>query len=225
MEENLKERIEVQIESEEEEYTIDLSKKRVIIFSGDTYKLANMIPQFIMDCRGGVCSDSEEIPPFSLKYFLPGKDIKEEGSGDEIIQLPNTISKVNRSILSGKTSYSFFKDIEYGRSAYEQIDYIDYLIGKFNWWNISLDKILISTHSPYILNYMNVIMARDQGLAEKISGYYISDDMVQCLDSIGNKTEMRLLNTIDLSDPMEQIFEEYTEIESKVLDNKVKNRE
>jgi len=77
MEENLKERIEVQIESEKEEYTIDLSEKRVIIFSGDTYKLANMIPQFIMDCRGGVCSDSEEIPPFSLKYFLPGKDIKE----------------------------------------------------------------------------------------------------------------------------------------------------
>ena len=66
---------------------------------------------------------------------------------------------------------------------------------------------------------MNVIMARDQGLAKKISGYYISDDMVQRL--IGNKTEMRLLNTLDLSEPMEQIWEEYTEIEGKVLDNKV----
>lgn len=209
MEENLKERIEVQIESEEEEYTIDLSEKRVIIFSGDTYKLANMIPQFIMDCRGGVCSDSEEIPPFSLKYFLPGKDIKEEGSGDEIIQFPNTTSKVNRSILSGKTSYSFFRDIEYGRSAYEQIDYIDYLIGKFNWWNIYSDKILVSTHSPYVLNYMNVIMARDQGLAKKISGYYVSDDIVQCLDSTCNVTERRILNTLDLSEPMEDIWELY----------------
>lgn len=211
MEENLKERIEVQIESEEEEYIIDLSEKRVIIFSGDTYKLANMIPQFIMDCRSGVCSDSEEIPPFSLKYFLPGKDIKGEGSGDEIIQFSNTRSKVNRSILSGKTYYSFFKDIEYGRSAYEQIDYIDYLVGKFNWWNIS-DKILISTHSPYILNYMNVIMARDQGLAKKISGYYVSDDIIQCLDSTCNVTERRILNTLDLSEPMEDIWELYDEI-------------
>ena len=221
MEKNLKERIEVQIEGEEEEYTIDLGEKRVIIFSGDTYKLANMIPQFIMDCRGGVCSDSEEIPPFSLKYFLPGKDIKEEGSGDEIIQFPNTTSKVNRSILSGKTYYSFFKDIEYGRSSYEQIDYIDYLIGKFNWWNISLDKVLISTHSPYILNYMNVIMARDQGLARKISAYYVSDDDVECLDRVGKLTNLNLIDTINLSYPMEHIYEEYTEIERKVLGNKI----
>lgn len=211
MEENLKERVEVQIENEGE-YTVDLSEKRVIIFSGDTYKLANIIPQFIMDCRSRKCSDNEEISPFKLKYFLPGKDIKEEGSGDEIIQFPDTRSKVNRSILSGKTSYSFFRDIEYGRSAYEQIDYIDYLIGKFNWWNIYSDKILVSTHSPYVLNYINVIMARDQGLAKKISGYYVSDDIVQCLDSTCNVTERRILNTLDLSDPMEYIWELYDEI-------------
>lgn len=211
MEENLKERVEVQIENGGE-YTVDLSEKRVIIFSGDTYKLANIIPQFIMDCRSRKCSDIEEISPFKLKYFLPGKDIKEEGSGDEIIQFPDTRSKVNRSILSGKTSYSFFRDIEYGRSAYEQIDYIDYLIGKFNWWNIYSDKILVSTHSPYVLNYMNVIMARDQGLAKKISGYYVSDDIVQCLDSTCNVTERRILNTLDLSEPMEDIWELYDEI-------------
>ena len=212
MVENLKEKIEVQIEGEKEEYTIDLSEKRVIIFSGDTYKLANVISQFIMDCRSGKCSDNEEISPFKLKYLLPGKDIKEEGSGDEIIQFPDTRSKANRSILSGKTSYSFFRDIEYGRSAYEQIDYIDYLIGKFNWWNIYSDKILVSTHSPYVLNYMNVIMARDQGLAKKISGYYVSDDIIQCLDSTCNVTERRILNTLDLSEPMEDIWELYDEI-------------
>jgi hypothetical protein len=211
MEENSKERVEVHIENEGE-YTVDLSDKRVIIFSGDTYKLANIIPQFIMDCRSRKCSDNEEISPFKLKYFLPGKDIKEEGSGDEIIQFPDTRSKVNRSILSGKTSYSFFRDIEYGRSAYEQIDYIDYIIGKFNWWNIYSDKILVSTHSPYVLNYMNVIMARDQGLAKKISGYYVSDDIVQCLDSTCNVTERRILNTLDLSEPMEDIWELYDEI-------------
>ena len=211
MEESLKERVEVQIENEGE-YTVDLSEKRVIIFSGDTYKLANIIPQFIMDCRSRKCSDNEEISPFKLKYFLPGKDIKEEGSGDEIIQFPDTRSKVNRSILSGKTSYSFFRDIEYGRSAYEQIDYIDHLIGKFNWWDTYSDKILVSTHSPYVLNYMNVIMARDQGLAKKISGYYVSDDIVQCLDSTCNVTERRILNTLDLSEPMEDIWELYDEI-------------
>lgn len=211
MEENLKERIEVQLEGNEK-YTIDLSDRKVVIFCGDTYKLANVIPQFIMDCRSGKCSDNEKISPFKLKYFLPGKDIKEEGSGDEIIQFPDTRSKVNRSILSGKTSYSFFRDIEYGRSAYEQIDYIDYLIGKFNWWNIYSDKILVSTHSPYVLNYMNVIMARDQGLAKKISGYYVSDDIIQCLDSTCNVTERRILNTLDLSEPMEDIWELYDEI-------------
>lgn len=217
MEENLKERVEIQMGNEEKR-SIDLSEKRVIIFSGEKYSLANVIPQFIMECRSGKCSDSENISPFNLKYFLPGKDIKEEGFGDEIIQFPNMDSEARRGMLSGKTNYTFFRDIEYGRSAYEQIDYIDYVIGKGEWWKITTDKVLISTHSPYVLNYMNVIMARNQELAEKISAYYMHDDGdVECLDSIGNKTNMRIINTIDLSEPMEDIFEMYVEIESKVL--------
>ena len=227
MEENLKERVRVQIESEKERYSsylnhidIDLSEKRVIIFSGEKYGITNIIPQFIMDCRSGKVSDREEIPPFKLMYFLPGKDIKEEGSGDEIIQFPNKESKVQRSILSDKTHYSFFRDIEYGKSADEQIDYLKYLIENEGWKTCTTDKILISTHSPYVLNYMNVIMARNQDLAEKISAYYVYDDYIDCLNSIGNKTNMRLINTIDLSDPMEDIFEMYTEIESKVLGKK-----
>ena len=224
MGENLKERVEIQPEGEEEVYSIDLSEKNVIIFSGNTYDMANIIPQFIMDCRSGKCGDSENIFPFNLEYFLPGKDIKEEGSGDEIIQFLNANSKSRREILSGKTNYIFYKDIEYGRSAEEQIEYIEYLFfaGKLGLWKKS-DKILISTHSPYVLNYMNVIMAKDQELAEKISAYYVRNDGdVECLDSIGNKTDMRLINTIDLSDPMEYIFEKYTEIESKVLGKEVK---
>lgn len=225
MVENLKERVEIQPEGEEEVYSIDLSEKSVIIFSGNTYDMANVIPQFILDCRSGKCGDSENISPFNLKYFLPGKDIKEEGSGDEIIQFLNTeSSKARREMLSGKTNYTFYKDIEYGRSAGEQIEYIEYLFfaGKLGLWKTS-DKILISTHSPYVLNYMNVIMAKDQELAEKISAYYVHDDGdVECLDSIGNKTNMRLINTLDLSETMEYIFEKYTEIESKVL-GKVNN--
>lgn len=44
MVENLKERVEIQPEGEEEVYSIDLSEKSVIIFSGNTYDMANVIP-------------------------------------------------------------------------------------------------------------------------------------------------------------------------------------
>ena len=215
MEENNRERVEIQPEGEEEVYSIDLGEKSVIIFSGNTYDMANMIPQFLMDCRSGKCGDSENIFTFNLKYFLTGKDIKEEGSGDEIIQFLNADSKSRREMLSGKTNYIFYKDIEYGRSAEEQIEYIEYLFfaGKLGLWKTS-DKILISTHSPYVLNYMNVIMAKDQEFAKNISAYYVEGDCghVHCLDSTCNLTNRRILDTIDLSDPMEYIFERYDEI-------------
>lgn len=122
---------------------------------------------------------------------------------------PKEVSKL------GVMYYDFYRDIEYGKSAYDQIDYLENLLGKWDNWKTDPRKIMISTHSPYILNYMNVIMARDQEIAKKISAYYVDGEYghVHCLDSICNITERRILNTIDLSDPMEYIWELYDEIE------------
>lgn len=218
MEENLRERVEVQIKGKDK-YTIDLSDRKVIIFTGDKYKLTNFIPQFIMDIRSGNKDCVSELSTIKLSYYLPNKDLKEESSGDVVYKFPFNIEDssgigLTRSKLSGKTYYSFFRDIEYGKSPYDQIRYINNLLGRWNWWEIDPDRILISTHSPYILNYMNVIMARDQKFAKKISAYYVDWEHghIHCLDSTCNLTNRRIINTTDLSDPMEYIWELYDDI-------------
>lgn len=217
MEENLKERVEIQIAGREK-YTIDLSDKKVIIFTGNNYKITNLIPQFIMDFRSGNKDCVDNLSTIKLNYYLPGRGPKEESIGDEIYRFPfneedNAGKGLTRSKLSGVTYYSFFRDIEYGKSPYQQVRYLENLLGRWNWWKTDPNKILISTHSPYVLNYMNVIMAKDQEFAKKISAYYVDEDIVHCLDSVCNITERRILNTIDLSDPMEDIWELYDEIE------------
>lgn len=225
MDENLKEIVEVRLKGEED-LTIDLSDRKVVVFCGDSYKNSNLIPEFILSTMGGYGNYVKEVRE-KLKY-KSSDDHPNENIRLDIIHYfplfhylpdPKEVSKL------GKTYYDFHKDIEYGKSPYEQIDFLENLLGKWDNWKTDPRKILISTNSPYILNYINVIMARDQELAEKISAYYVHDDYdVECLDSIGNKTNMRLINTIDLSEPMEYIFENYTEIESKILGKKYPNR-
>ena len=211
-----KERVEIQITGREK-YTIDLSDRKVIVFTGDNYSLTNFIPQFIMDFRSGNKSYVNKSLTLKLDYYLPGKDLKEESIGDATYKFPfqvevNDEMGLTRSKLSGKTYFSFFRDIEYGRSPYQQIRHLRNLLEYWSWWKTDPNRILISTHSPYILNYMNVIMAKDQEFAKKISAYYVDEDHVHCLDSICNITKRRILNTIDLSDPMEYIWELYDDI-------------
>nr|DAV98781.1 MAG TPA: AAA ATPase [Bacteriophage sp.] len=216
MEENLKERVEIHINSDKR-YTIDLSDKKVIVFTGDNYFLTNLIPQFIMDFRSGNKSYVDKALTLKLDYYLPGKDLKEESIGDATYKFPldemeNAGIGLTRSKLSGVTYYSFFRDIEYGRSPYQQIRYLRNLLENWSWWKEDPDRVLISTHSPYVLNYMNVIMAKDQEFAKKISAYYVDEDLVQCLDSTCNETNRVLLDTIELSKPMEYIWKLYDEI-------------
>ena len=216
MEENLKERVEIHINSDKR-YTIDLSDKKVIIFTGDNYKLTNFIPQLIIDFRSGNKDCVDRMLTLKLDYFLPDKDPKEERIGDAIYKFPfnegdNAGLGLTRSKLSGITYYSFFKDIEYGRSPYQQIRYLRNLLEYWSWWKTDPNRILISTHSPYVLNYMNVIMAKDQEFAKKISAYYVDEDHIHCLDSTCNITKRRILDTIDLSDPMEYIWKCYDDI-------------
>lgn len=223
MEESLKEKIEVQLEGNEK-YTIDLSDRKVVIFCGDTYENANLIPQFIFNVRVGHGGSISDEMREKLKYTCNENYGIEEYCRDILHSFPEFIECSDPKEVSklGVMYYDFYRDIEYGKAPYEQTGFLEGLIGRWKNWKTDPRKILISTHSPYVLNYMNVIMAKNQKLAEKISAYYVSVDDVECLDSIGNKTNMRLINTIDLSFPMEDIFEKYTEIESKVLGKEVK---
>ena len=75
---------------------------------------------------------------------------------------------------------------------------------------------LITTHSPYIFNYLNVLMAENREGRTRIDGndvaaYIIMDgkaNSLMCKDEQGNI----LIDTNDLTDEMVNIAREYNEV-------------
>ena len=82
--------------------------------------------------------------------------------------------------------------------------------------------LMFATHSPYILNHLNVLLkasyyekAREQYPyiePDEIAAYRMDDGEVEPLMAIDNKTEHYVINTIDLSETMEDIFDDYVSI-------------
>jgi hypothetical protein len=74
----------------------------------------------------------------------------------------------------------------------------------------------ITTHSPYIINYLNVLIRRnykglDNGLSpEEVSAYYVTEEgEATDLIAVDNDSSEWLVNTFDLSEPMNDIYSEY----------------
>ena len=82
--------------------------------------------------------------------------------------------------------------------------------------------LMFATHSPYILNHLNVLLkasyyekAREHYPyiePDEIAAYRMDDGEVEPLMAIDNKTEHHVINTIDLSETMEDIFDDYVSI-------------
>lgn len=82
---------------------------------------------------------------------------------------------------------------------------------------------MIATHSPYIVNQLNVFLkagysekARQQYpyiTEESIAVYSVGDGTTKSLMAKDNNTGQALINTIDLSDPMTEIYNAYLNIE------------
>lgn len=82
--------------------------------------------------------------------------------------------------------------------------------------------LMFATHSPYILNHLNVLLkasyyakARESYPyinPDEIAAYRMDDGEVEPLMAIDNKTEHHVINTIDLSETMEDIFDDYVSI-------------
>ena len=82
--------------------------------------------------------------------------------------------------------------------------------------------LMFATHSPYILNHLNVLLKASyyEKASERypyinpdeIAVYRMDDGEVEPLMAIDNKTEHHVINTIDLSETMEDIFDDYVSI-------------
>lgn len=82
--------------------------------------------------------------------------------------------------------------------------------------------LMIATHSPYIVNQLNVFLQAsytDDGrkaypyvTEDEIAVYHLSDGALQPLVAIDNRTRRKVINTMDLSAPMTDIYKQYINI-------------
>ena len=79
-------------------------------------------------------------------------------------------------------------------------------------------SLTITTHSPYIINYLNLLVRRfyrgkDGINPEQLTAYYVTEDGgVSDLMSVDNNNGEKIVNTIDLSETMANIYAEYSSL-------------
>lgn len=79
-------------------------------------------------------------------------------------------------------------------------------------------SLTITTHSPYIINYLNLMVRRfyrgKVGVnPELLTAYYVTEDGgIFDLMSVDNQTQEKIVNTIDLSETMATIYTEYSSL-------------
>lgn len=66
-------------------------------------------------------------------------------------------------------------------------------------------SMIISTHSPYIMNYLNLVLKRGELAFEDIAAYLVKDGCVFSLMKPNN----RIVDTRSLSEPIEHIYQEF----------------
>ena len=83
-------------------------------------------------------------------------------------------------------------------------------------------SLMIATHSPYIINHLNVLLRRKKyepgaiGIdADQLAVYRIKDGTLQNLMAKNLQTGEDVVNTIDLSETMSDIYNEYTDLQAR----------
>ena len=74
-------------------------------------------------------------------------------------------------------------------------------------------NLMVATHSPYLINHLNVLLRRKEPLpriaADDMGVYLVAEGVLQDLMATDAETGERVVDTTDLSEPMEDIYNEY----------------
>ena len=165
--------------------------------------------KFIRNPEFKVFSGKEIDISLGNSYYM-----KYLGGGD--IGIKNLISgdKIRENAVGDKHIY--LRDIDSRKSPYEQIDQVDEIFKLVI--NNPDCKVFFSTVSPYVVNYFNVNLLRYyEELGDKFSYYQFNDEMdektgrinIWKLNAVCNKSGRRFADTMDHSDIMELIRDEY----------------
>ena len=131
---------------------------------------------------------------------------------------------INRNKL-GKYVHIHIEEVELSLAPEDQRAFMSNLVEEVFHKNKKDRKLglMVSTHSPYIVNHLNVLLragyfekARENyPFLEKddISVYRVNEGKIISLMATDNDTGEYVINALDMSDTMERIFEEYESME------------
>jgi predicted ATPase len=121
--------------------------------------------------------------------------------------------------FSSKNVHLIIEEPELSLFPSTQRELIDFIVSNITHdpargYNISL---MMATHSPYIINYLNVLLRRSsKGIdevpsikASDLAVYRVYEGQIQDLMSQSIATGETIVNTMDLSEDMEDIYNEY----------------
>lgn len=131
---------------------------------------------------------------------------------------------INRNKL-GKYVHIHIEEVELSLAPEDQRAFMSNLVEEVFHKNKKGRKLglMVSTHSPYIVNHLNVLLragyfekARENyPFLEKddIAVYRVNEGKIISLMATDNDTGEYVINALDMSDTMERIFEEYESME------------
>lgn len=131
---------------------------------------------------------------------------------------------INRNKL-GKYVHIHIEEVELSLAPEDQRAFMSNLVEEVFHKNKKDRKLglMVSTHSPYIVNHLNVLLragyfekAREKyPFLEKddIAVYRVNEGKITSLMATDNDTGEYVINALDMSDTMERIFEEYESME------------
>lgn len=131
---------------------------------------------------------------------------------------------INRNKL-GKYVHIHIEEVELSLAPEDQRAFMSNLVEEVFHKNKKDRKLglMVSTHSPYIVNHLNVLLragyfekARENyPFLEKddIAVYRVNEGKIISLMATDNDTGEYVINALDMSDTMERIFEEYENME------------
>jgi len=129
---------------------------------------------------------------------------------------------INRNKL-GKYVHIHIEEVELSLAPEDQRAFMSNLVEEVFHKNKKDRKLglMVSTHSPYIVNHLNVLLragyfekARENyPFLEKDDVYRVNEGKIISLMATDNDTGEYVINALDMSDTMERIFEEYESME------------
>ena len=190
---------------------------------GKTYNIeSNSDEKFDIEFKNSSSGTQTSVPILLISKFFAQNFKFEDAFNNSVLKYLSSENRLtdfkavkNLSDIENKKVYIHIEEPELSLYPDAQCKLIDNLIKNCFIDNINPVELLLSTHSPYIINYLNLLIKRfDKNAVEakynydELAVYQVADGE---LINLMAKNE-RLVNTNPLSDTINDIYNEYEKL-------------